>query len=105
MQREETGELTVTSQPQGTFAWTDGRCRRPVLPPQARARAPAGAGIARGRREFTGDAGECVSVEHFGASAAYRRLYEESGLTAERIAAAARSSLARTNGSEGRRTS
>ncbi len=66
-----------------------------------RARVSVEAGIAQGWREFTGDAGECVSLEHFGASADYQKLYEEFGLTAERVAAAARSSLARTNGSEG----
>jgi transketolase len=57
--------------------------------------------IARGWGEFTGGAGECVSLEHFGASAAYQKLYEEFGFTAERVAEAARSSLAKTNGSEG----
>jgi transketolase len=74
MQREETGDLTVTSQPQGAVEWADGDCRRRVLPPQVRARVSVEAGIAQGWREFTGDAGECVSVEHFGASAAYQRL-------------------------------
>ena len=44
---------------------------------------------------FTGDFGECVSLEHFGASASYKKLYEEFGITAEHVAAAARSSLAR----------
>ena len=39
--------------------------------------------------------GECVSLEHFGASAAQAKLYEEYGFTAEHVAAAARSSLGR----------
>jgi len=34
-------------------------------------------------------------VDHFGASASYMKLYEEFGLTAERVAEAARSSLSR----------
>ena len=42
-----------------------------------------------------GDAGASVSLEHFGASADYQKLYEEFGLTAEHVAAAARTSLAR----------
>ena len=52
-------------------------------------------GVALGWRAFVGDAGECVSLEHYGASADYRVLYEEFGITAERVAAAARASLAR----------
>jgi transketolase len=44
---------------------------------------------------FVGDAGASIGVDHFGASAAYQKLYEEFGITAERVAAAARDSLAR----------
>jgi transketolase len=40
-------------------------------------------------------------LEHFGASADYQTLYQEFGFTEEHVVAAARSSLARTNGSEG----
>jgi transketolase len=66
-----------------------------VLPPRIRARVTVEAGVALGWREFAGDAGECVSLEHFGASAGYRVLYEKYGFTAERVAGAARASLAR----------
>jgi transketolase len=66
-----------------------------VLPARVRARVSVEAGVALGWRAFVGDAGECVSLEHFGASADYRVLYEEFGITAERVAAAARTSLAR----------
>jgi transketolase len=83
------------------FREQDEAYRRQVLPPEVRARVSVEAGIAQGWREFTGDAGECVSLEHFGASADYQTLYKEFGLTEERVAAAARSSLARINGSEG----
>jgi transketolase len=51
--------------------------------------------VALGWRGFVGDAGECVSLEHFGASADYQVLFEKFGLTAERVAEAARASLAR----------
>ena len=84
------------------FAEQNEGYRRQVLPPEVRARVSVEAGVALGWREFTGDAGECVSLEHFGASASGPRLYEEFGFTAERVAAAARSSIARTNGPEGR---
>jgi transketolase len=66
-----------------------------VLPARVRARVSIEAGIAQGWRAFVGDAGECISLEHFGASAAYQVLYEKFGITAERAAAAARTSLAR----------
>jgi transketolase len=49
------------------------------------------AGVGQGWREIVGDAGEIVSLEHFGASAAYQRLYAEFGITAERVSEAARS--------------
>jgi transketolase len=66
-----------------------------VLPPRIRARVSVEAGVALGWHAFTGDAGECVSLEHFGASAGYQVLYEKFGFTAERVADAARASLAR----------
>jgi transketolase len=69
-----------------------------VLPARVRARVSVEAGIALGWRAFVGDAGECISLEHFGASADYRVLYEEFGITAERVTAAARASLARVAG-------
>jgi transketolase len=83
------------------FREQDDEYRRRVLPPAVRARVSVEAGIAQGWHEFTGDAGECVSLEHFGASASYQVLYQEFGFTEERVAQAARSSMARTNSSEG----
>jgi transketolase len=47
-----------------------------------------------GWREFVGDAGRIVGLDHFGASAAYTVLYEQFGLTAGAVIAAARESLA-----------
>ncbi len=77
------------------FTEQDASYQERVLPARIRARVCVEAGIALGWRALAGDAGECVSLEHFGASAAYQTLYSEFGLTAERVAAAARSSLAR----------
>jgi transketolase len=67
--------------------------RQQVLPPAVRARVSIEAGIALGWREFVGDVGESVSLEHFGASADYKTLYQQFGLTPERVVAAAKSSL------------
>ena len=102
LQAEGTATRVVSMPCVEWFAEQDEDYRRQVLPPQVRARVSVEAGIALGWREFTGDAGECVSLEHFGASASGPTLYKEFGFTPERVAAAARSSLARTNGSEGR---
>ena len=44
------------------------------------------------------------SLEHFGASAPYKTLYEQFGLTAERVAAAAKASLAKTGADKGETT-
>jgi transketolase len=75
------------------FAAQDATYRDAVLPPAVRARVSVEAGVAQGWRELVGDAGQCVSLEHFGASASYQRLYAEFGFTAEHVAAAARRSL------------
>jgi transketolase len=40
-----------------------------------------------------GDHGRCISLEHYGASADYARIYSEFGITAEAVAAAARDSI------------
>jgi transketolase len=77
------------------FRAQDAAYREQVLPAAVRARVSVEAGIALGWRDFVGDAGESVSLEHFGASADYQVLYEEFGFTAEHVAAAARASLAR----------
>ncbi len=76
------------------FEEQDAAYRAEVLPPHIRARVSIEAGIALGWRQFVGDAGRTISLEHYGASAAYEKLYEEFGLTAEHVVAAARESLA-----------
>ena len=64
-----------------------------VFPPSVRARVSVEAAVSQGWHEWVGDAGECVALEHFGASAPFSVLYEQFGLTAERVVAAARASL------------
>ncbi len=64
-----------------------------VLPPAVRARVSVEAGIAQSWRDLVGDAGESVSLEHFGASAPFEVLYEQFGLTADGVVAAAKRSL------------
>ena len=76
------------------FDAQDAAYREEVLPAAVRARVSVEAGIAQGWRDLVGDAGRSVSLEHFGASAPYQRLYEEFGFTAEHVVAAAKESLA-----------
>ncbi|MFE9534863.1 transketolase [Streptomyces sp. NPDC006691] len=64
-----------------------------VLPPAVRARVSVEAGIGQGWRDIVGDAGRIVSLEHYGASADYERLYTEFGITPRAIAAAAHDSI------------
>jgi transketolase len=83
------------------FAEQDQAYRDSVLPPAVRARVSVEAGIALGWHAITGDIGENISLEHFGASAAYEKLYEEFGITPGRVAEAARASLARLDARNG----
>jgi transketolase len=69
--------------------------RREVLPPTIAARVSVEAGITPPWKLFVGDAGSSIGVDHFGASADYKKIYQEFGVTAERVAAAAHDSLAR----------
>jgi transketolase len=75
------------------FAEQDEAYRSEVLPPTVRARVSVEAGVPMGWRDFVGDAGRIVGLNHYGASAAYSTLYEEFGLTQEAVVAAARESL------------
>jgi transketolase len=81
------------------FDEQDETYREQVLPAAVRARVSVEAGIGLGWRGFVGDAGGIVSLEHFGASADYKVLYDEFGITAGRVAAEARDSLARVQSS------
>jgi len=69
--------------------------RREVLPPTIPARVSVEAGITAPWKLFVGDAGGSIGVDHYGASADYRKIYQEFGITAERVTAAAQDSLAR----------
>ena len=63
--------------------------RSEVLPPRIRARVAVEAGVAQGWHRYVGDGGKVIGIERFGASAPYKVLYRELGITAERIVEAA----------------
>ncbi|MFI0932360.1 transketolase [Streptomyces sp. NPDC021019] len=67
-----------------------------VLPPSVKARVAVEAGIGLTWYRYVGDAGRIVSLEHFGASADAKVLFQEFGFTAENVASAARESLEAT---------
>jgi transketolase len=77
------------------FAAQDQAYRDSVLPPSVKARVSVEAGIAMPWYRWVGDAGEIVSIEHYGASADYQTLFREFGFTTEHVVAAARTSLDR----------
>jgi transketolase len=52
------------------------------------------AGIAQGWREYVGDSGLIISLDHWGASAAANKLFTEFGLTADRVVADVKKALA-----------
>ena len=69
--------------------------RDSVLPPSVRARVSVEAASDFGWMRWTTEAGESVSINHFGASAPGERLFKEFGFTPEHVAAAVRRVLAR----------
>ncbi|SPX88743.1 transketolase [Mycobacterium xenopi] len=64
-----------------------------VLPADVTARVAVEAGVAMPWHKIVGDAGQIVSIEHYGESADYKTLYREFGFTAEAVVAAAERSL------------
>jgi transketolase len=67
--------------------------RESVLPKNVSARVSVEAGLSLGWSKYVGGFGESVSIEHFGASADYKTLFREFGMTTEAVVAAAHKSL------------
>jgi transketolase len=78
--------------------------RQEVLPPDVRVRVSVEAATTFGWRDFVGDDGESLGLDHFGASAPYQILYEQFGLTADRVVAAAHASLSKVGATRGSTT-
>lgn len=76
------------------FAEQDDAYRESVLPKAIKARVSIEAGVSLTWNSYVGDAGRSVSIEHFGASADYKTLFREFGITTEAAVAAAKESLA-----------
>jgi len=76
------------------FEEQDADYRESVLPAAVKARVSIEAGTDLTWRGYLGDAGRSVSIEHFGASADYKTLFKEFGMTTGHAVAAAKDSLA-----------
>ncbi len=61
-----------------------------VLPPLVKARISIEAGIAQGWRDYVGDGGTSISLEHYGASAGADVLFKEFGFTVENVVSTAK---------------
>ena len=87
MQLEESGIPTrVVSIP--CFEWfneQDQKYKDEVLPPSIKARVSIEAGIAQGWRDYVGDNGASISLEHYGASAGANVLFNEFGFNVANV--------------------
>lgn len=76
------------------FAEQDEAYRESVLPSSVKARVSVEAGSALSWVGIVGDAGRSVAIDHFGASADYKTLFQKFGITTEHVVEAAHESLA-----------
>ena len=79
------------------FEQQDEAYRRTVLPPEVTARVAVEAAHPLTWYRWVGDAGEIIGIDHFGASADYKTLYKEFGITTDAVVKAARASLQKTS--------
>ena len=93
--REGVGARVVSAPCLEWFAEQTPEYRDEVLPPEVKARVSVEAGAAGGWREFTGDAGEIVSIDEYGASASGPELFERFNVTVGGVLSAAHRSLER----------
>jgi transketolase len=76
------------------FDEQDAAYRESVLPASVTARVSVEAGSVLTWRGIVGDRGRSVGIDHFGASADYKTLFEKFGITTEAVIAAARETIA-----------
>jgi len=77
------------------FEENDAAYKESVLPSAVKARVSVEAGVPQGWREYVGDAGEIIAINHFGASASAGILFKEFGFTPEAVVEAAHRSIAK----------
>jgi transketolase len=83
------------------FDRQDEAYRHHVLPPDVLARVSVEAGITQGWERYLGAQGVAVGIDHYGASAPEKALYQYFDITTDHVVEAARQSLARTRAAAG----
>ncbi len=96
LEREGTPTRVVSLPCREWFEAQDQSYRDEILLPAVPARVSVEAAVAFGWRDLVGEAGEIVSIDHFGASAAYTTLFEQFGFTPDRVVAAAHATMQKT---------
>ena len=86
LEAEGTKTRVVSMPCQEWFEAQDAAYRDTVLPPIVKARVSVEAGVKQGWRDYVGDQGRIISIERYGASADYARIYQELGVTATAVA-------------------
>ncbi|MEJ6554136.1 transketolase [Microbacterium esteraromaticum] len=91
---EGVGARVVSAPSLEWFAEQDEAYRESVLPASVTARVSVEAGSVASWRDIVGDRGRSIGIDHFGASADYKTLFEKFGVTAEAVVDAARETIA-----------
>jgi transketolase len=71
------------------FAAQDREYRERVLPPAVKARLSVEAAVSLGWKQWVGDEGDSISIEHFGASAPGGTVLEQFGYSVDNVVARA----------------
>ncbi|GIE75855.1 transketolase [Actinoplanes philippinensis] len=95
LEAEGTPTRVVSMPCQEWFFQQDVAYQQQVLPHGVKARVTVEAGIRMSWDRILGDVGEAVSIEHYGASAPAKVLFEQFGFTADNVVAKAHASLAK----------
>ncbi|MEV0901931.1 transketolase [Actinoplanes sp. NPDC049802] len=104
LEAEGTPTRVVSMPCQEWFFQQDTAYQQQVLPNGVKARVTVEAGIRMSWDRILGDAGEAVSIEHYGASAPASVLFEQFGFTADNVVAKAHASLAKVGEITGHKT-
>jgi len=84
--REKSVAVRVVSMPSWElFEMQPEEYRRQVLPAEVKARIAIEAGCPQGWHRYVGERGAVIGIEHFGASAPYKLIYKNFGLTVDRV--------------------
>jgi transketolase len=80
------------------FKSQDEAYRNQVFPPEIKTRLSVEAGITQGWERWVGDQGDSISVNRFGASAPYKIIFENYGLTVDNVILRAQQLMIKNNG-------